>query len=109
MPASGLFWAWLGITMLFQPASVMSLKLASVERADSREASCISHYASKLDGIRSGFGDMVRNRAEGFDLRGVAKRNDTKGKIFGAGFGSTATRSLDTALRLMNLQGEHAG
>jgi len=85
----------------------MSIRLASVGHDDSREASCISHYASKLDIIKEGLGDNIRNRAEGFDFKSVANRNDTRGKIFGAGFGTTGTRSLNAALGMMNLIGEH--
>jgi len=109
MCASGLFWGWLGTAIIFQPTYVRSIHLASVGHEESREASCISHYASKLDGIKEGLGDNVRNRAEGFDFKSVANRNDTEGKIFGAGFGSTGTHSVHAALRLMNVTGQHFG
>lgn len=108
MRVSGLFWAWLGVIMLLQPARVTSLQVSSGERLDPREAECISHYASKLDDIRGGLGDAVRIRAEEFDFTRAANRNDTKMHFFGAGYGTTGTRSLHTALQLMGFTGEHA-
>ena len=65
---------------------------------------CLDTYASQLDTIATSLGDEIRARRLYVTTEPRAQR-----VIFGAGFGTTATRSLYSALTIIGLNGEHWG
>lgn len=91
-------------------ASHAPAQMAAGKRDDSEMRSCIRGYSNKLNGVRRGLGDDVIRRFGNVSFNDVgAKAIPQTSIVLGAGYGTTGTRSLDTALRLMGLQGEHYG
>jgi len=88
-------------------------KKSDFERAGfTNEHRCIKTYADQLDGISPGLGNDIRARqfhvsGSGNDFR--ARLNNDQSIILGAGMGTTATRSLDAALHILGLSGDHWG
>lgn len=96
---------------ILAPSHVMCLRLAAETtegvlestREESMSA-CVDTYASQLDAIDAFLGDDIRARR----IKVSAEPRASK-VIFGAGFGTTATRSLNSALQILGLKGEHWG
>lgn len=98
----------LPIIMAILSRCVLSIHLASDKSLNKqsrndvqRISKCVGSYAAGLDKIHKNLGDAIRAHPL------IANFTLQQNIIFGAGFGSTATRSLDTALALIGLQGDH--
>merc|ERR1719229_1786182 len=97
--------------MMFWPSYIMCLRLTPEATSGILESTrednmskCLDTYASQLDTIATSLGDEIRARRLYVTTEPQAQR-----VIFGAGFGTTATRSLNSALTIIGLKGEHWG
>lgn len=63
--------------------------------------SCVAAYADKLDNIVPGLGKWMRA------MNSTGKVTNSRSVVFGAGAGTTATRSLHAALHLLGMKGNH--
>jgi hypothetical protein len=97
-----------GVLHLFlastQYVTIIALKEASAfgRSVFTHEHQCIKTYAAQLDGISPGLGNDIRARQ--FHVG-----NSDQALVLGAGMGTTATRSLDGALRILGMSGDHWG
>lgn len=100
--------------------SAQSLKLNSIHQdkaktdanaANLKALSCISDYSKDLNTIKSGLGEHILERARTFGFNKIPDRNDEGAlkRVFGVGMGTTATRSLSSALKMMGMHGSHFG
>lgn len=71
------------------------------EPVDPRTRACINSYANKLDQIIPGTGDNVRSHPL------VPATKSPNKIVLGAGFGTTATTSLNKALGMMSMNAHH--
>lgn len=92
------------LTVFVASTPIVALKEVSDSgRSDfANKHQCIKTYAAQLDGISPGLGDDIRAR------RFHAGKSD-QAIVLGAGMGTTATRSLEVALRILGLSGDHWG
>jgi len=63
---------------------------------------CVTNYANGLDHVLPGLGHALRRHP-----LHVKKVDDQRGLVLGAGVGTTATRALNEALKLLGLNSKH--
>eukprot|EP00931_Biecheleriopsis_adriatica_P105843 TRINITY_DN8036_c0_g1_i1.p1 TRINITY_DN8036_c0_g1~~TRINITY_DN8036_c0_g1_i1.p1 ORF type:complete len:358 (-),score=21.11 TRINITY_DN8036_c0_g1_i1:134-1108(-) len=90
---------WL-VAVASSASSMMMIRIED-QRLPMSTQDCVSDYASKLDSLMPGLGDNIRSHPL------QKKVTSNRSLILGAGPGTTGTRSLNTALKLIGLKSHH--